>query len=111
MRATSFLLLVLLSSSAYAAFTDGNELQGWLADSETAGDLSYKQSYGTGIFRGYVSGVVDVGNDILFCTGGGVTRGQYTAVVIKYIKEHPEEWNLPASQLVTNGLKKAFPCK
>jgi len=104
-------LLISISSIANAGYTDGNELQRWLSNSETAEDFSYEKAYGTGIFRGYVSGVVDVGDGRLFCTGKGVTRGQYTAVVIKYIKENPEQWNLSASELVINGLKKAFPCK
>jgi len=111
MRIIMGALLIFVSSVVNAAFTNGNELQKWLSNSETAKDFSFDQTYGTGMFRGYVSGVVDAGNGSLFCTGTGVTRGQYTAVIIKYIKENPEQWNLSASELVTNALKKAFPCK
>lgn len=92
---------------SWADFTNGNELQEWLSRSEDKNESRYH----TGLFRGYVSGVIDTGNDVLFCTPDGVTRGQYIAVVAKYIKEHPEQWNLSASTLVINALRQVFPCK
>ena len=108
MRIISALIMFYLSfSNAYADFTDGNELQQWLSESEATNESRYH----TGIFRGYVGGVVDIGNNILFCTGSGVTRGQYTAVVKKYIKNNPEKWNIGASSLVIEAMKQAFPCK
>lgn len=96
-----------MCGNVYAGFTNGNELQEWLSESEAANESRYH----TGLFRGYVSGVVDTGNDILFCTGSGVTRGQYSAVIAKYIKNNPEKWNKSASSLVIEAMQQAFPCK
>lgn len=98
---------ILFCSNSHADFTTGNELQQWLSASESADESRYD----TGLFRGYVSGVVDTGNDVLFCTTQGVNRGQYTAVVAKYIKNNPEKWNIGASSLVIDAMKQAFPCK
>jgi hypothetical protein len=100
-------LLFMVCGDVYAGFTAGNELQEWLSKSEAANESRYD----TGIFRGYVSGVVDTGDGVLFCTGNGVTRGQYTAVVSKYIKNNPEKWNKGASYLVIEAMQQAFPCK
>ncbi|MES1993759.1 MAG: Rap1a/Tai family immunity protein [Pseudomonadota bacterium] len=103
---TLLLVTLIFSGTASAAFTDGNELQRWMVQDETQGG-NYFQS---GLFRGYIGGVVDVGDGILFCIPTGVTRGQYVAVVAKYIKAHPEKWNQDASALVVNAMTKAFPC-
>jgi hypothetical protein len=39
-----------------------------------------------------------------------VTMGQRVLVVSKYLKDHPEELNLPDALLVSTALSKAFPC-
>lgn len=107
MRRRILVLLVcaFASQASLADFFDGNELKEWMDEKESDGSR-----FKSGLFNGYVSGVVDTGNDILFCTPEGVTAGQYTAVVIKYMKDNPEKWNQGASVLVIEALKAAFPC-
>jgi hypothetical protein len=39
-----------------------------------------------------------------------VTMGQMVLVVNKYLKDHPEDLNLPDALLVSAALSKAFPC-
>lgn len=95
------------SASSWAAFFDGNELHGWLLENEKPNGSAFK----SGLFRGYVAGVVDLGDELLFCTGPGVTAGQYAAVVAKYLKNNPEKWNKSADSLVVEALREAFPCK
>ncbi len=106
-KITLLTITILFCSNSHADFTTGNELQEWLSESEGGNESRYD----TGLFRGYVSGVVDTGDDVLFCTTQGVNRGQYTAVVAKYIKSNPEKWNMGASLLVIEAMEKAFPCK
>lgn len=91
----------------FAGFIDGNELHQWLKEYENPNGSAFK----SGLFNGYVGGVVDTGDGILFCTTSGVTRGQHSAVVAKYLKNNPEKWNQPAESLVTEAMKEAFPCK
>jgi Rap1a immunity proteins len=39
-----------------------------------------------------------------------VSMGQMVLVVNKYLKDHPEDLNLPDALLVSAALSKAFPC-
>jgi len=60
---------------------------------------------------GYVAGIADVGNQILFCAPDHSTVGQLVAVTTKYVKEHPEKWDQAGATLVVAALREAFPCK
>jgi len=103
---TSLVLLSLACSSAHAGFIDGNQLQQW---STGSGDVG-ANLVGASLFSGYVSGVVDTGDDVLFCTSNGVTLGQCVAVVMKYLENNPEKWNLAAPALVIGAMQQTFPC-
>jgi hypothetical protein len=70
-------------------------------------DVSYD---GAGYFVGYVIGVTDVTYSLnLYSLPQNVTQGQICAIVIKYINEHPEEWNHFATNLIINALHKSYP--
>jgi hypothetical protein len=99
---TSMLLLSLACSGAHAGFIDGNRLQQWSRGDDSAG---------AGLFMGYVVGVADTGDGVLFCPGIGVIVGQLTAVVAKYLENNPEQWDHEAMPLVTRALLQAFPCE
>ena len=101
------LLLTLSPMISIASFTDGNELYQWLLEDEKENGSSFK----AGLFKGYVVGVVDFADYAFFCTTSGVTRGQLSAVVAKYLKNNPEKWNNSADSIVTDAMKTAFPCK
>jgi hypothetical protein len=60
-------------------------------------------------FRGYITGVCD-GSGIVDSLQG-VPNNQLCAVVSKFLKEHPERWSEPASLLVIDAIRKAFPKK
>jgi len=63
-------------------------------------------------FNNYIFGVVDVLEDAGYiCIPSNVTGRQLFAIVIKYIDNHPEEWNKTASYLVETPLLGTFPCK
>ncbi len=63
-----------------------------------------------GFYIGYVRGIYESNTNII-CAGENVKLGQMTAIVAKYLNEHPEEWNQPANMLVIKALIKEFPCK
>ena len=108
MKKVVFILALMLPiNAAVAGFTDGNQLYQWMLEDEKENGSMFQ----SGLFKGYIAGVVDLGDDFLFCTTVGVTRGQYTAVVAKYIKNNPEEWNKAADTIVVDALKEAFPCE
>jgi hypothetical protein len=61
-----------------------------------------------GYYDGYISGVADATHS-LYNVPSGVTYGQLSAIVSKYLKNHPEKWNKPAVDLVIFALQEAFP--
>jgi len=104
---TSMLLLSLACSGAHAnGFTDGNMLQQW---SRGSGDVA-TDIVNTSLFIGYVRGVADTGDGVLFCIRNNVTVGQCVAVAEKYLENNPEKWNHEAAPLVIAALQQAFPC-
>ena len=46
-----------------------------------------------------------------FCKPDGVTQGQLTDIVIKYLEANPEKLHLSAGGLVANALYAVFPCE
>jgi len=48
--------------------------------------------------------------DIKICTPAGVENGQLIRVVMKYIRDHPEQAHEPAAVLVVKAELNAFPC-
>jgi len=108
LRSLIIVILLLNMGNAWAdAFTDGNELHKWQLEKENPNGSAFK----SGLYSGYVNGVVDTNDEILFCTTRGVTRGQLSAVVTKYLNNNPERWNYAAHILVNDAMKNAFPCK
>ncbi len=45
------------------------------------------------------------------CIPENVTNGQVSDVVIKYLRDHPEERHILAAILVVKAMAEAFPCK
>jgi hypothetical protein len=95
-------MCIACASTAFADYFDGNDLI-MLMDSERPQDV--------GIFRGYVAGVQDFDNGVLFCVNQNVKLSQTAAIVQKYFSDNPQTWHLSAKQLVANALQNAFPCK
>ncbi len=109
----SALFLLLVSASANAqrvSTTTGNDL---LESCESKGN--FEQAF----CLGYITGVTDIeGLDSAVyperrrsCVPENVTNGQARDVVVKYLKDHPEERHLQAAILVAKAMGQAFPCK
>jgi len=62
------------------------------------------------LFTGYVEGVVDSYNPILFCISDGVKVNQLARIVGEFIKANPSEWDHNGSNLVIKVLKERYPC-
>ena len=61
-------------------------------------------------FIGYVSGVIDSLDNTAFCLPITVTYPQAGSIVMKYLRNNPEQRDRMASKLVVEALKKPFPC-
>jgi hypothetical protein len=106
------LVTLLLTHSAWAGFFyDGNKLVEAMRQYEKAEmkdrDADYSRAWE---YRGYVVGVHDA-TDLMHGSQEHVTALQICAIVANYLKAHPEKWNEPASDLVVEALKQAFPIK
>ena len=108
-----FSLLVLAASPQVPLlskmFVSGNEL------------YSYCQSASSvdqGICTGYIGGVVDSQITVLtalklhnpVCGPQNVTTGEMKDIVLRSLREHPEERHYTAASLVLGALAEAFPC-
>lgn len=93
---------IFASGSAVADYFDGNDLKR-LMESDRPQDV--------GMFRGYVAGVQDLDNNVLFCVPENVKLSQSSAIVQKYFADNPQTWHLSAKELVVGALQKSFPCK
>lgn len=112
---SAFVLAVGLAASfgANAGFYDGNKLK---AKSDADERVLQGRSKGgdiadSGNYLGFVVGVHDVLDGVLFCTPSNASVGQVTAVVTQYLKANPAKWSESATTLVIGALAEAFPCK
>lgn len=111
-----FILLWLVSliavSNLQAVWDKGNDLVIKMRENDRAQNGGKNIDYSTAnAYIYYISGVVDTMIDASFiCIPEGVNNGQIFAIVTKYIKNNPENWNKSASHLVIQPILDAFPC-
>lgn len=112
------MLLCLVVGQAWAetqpflSFRTGNDVLNYCtADRET-------QQYGYCV--GYVASAIDTHTTWwaswmmlrkpMICMPRGRTDGQLALIVVKYLKEHPEDLHRDGGWMVLSALMKAFPC-
>ena len=94
--------LTLLSLAASAQFNSGNKL---LADmNDTSSSVNRMHALG------YVVGVVDSLNRIMFCIPSNATAGQLHDMVHNYLTAVPAIRHKPADVIISDALGIAFPC-
>ncbi|MEV4782112.1 Rap1a/Tai family immunity protein [Burkholderia sp. LMU1-1-1.1] len=114
MKSYSLLFAIsLCSSTAQAGYVTGFDLNTWGAANERieAGRAINDDHATNNKFYGYVMGVHDALDGIVFCSPNNAKAGQILAVVKKYLQQHPELWSKEASLLAASALKEAFACK
>ena len=88
-------------------FMKGNDLVELMRESEKS-DAEEPIYHKLGLYQGNVIGVWDSYSKQMRAEEG-VTVGQLCAIVTKYLKENPKEWNDPGVDLVYRALIDAFP--
>mgnify|MGYP005988653749 CR=1 FL=1 len=97
------LAMLLVSPVSYAkSWHSGNTL----LEACERDDASFRE----GVCYGYVYGVVDVLSGEQFCAPSNVTASQFVNIVIKYLKQNPENLHYNAAVLVAFALAQVFPC-
>ncbi|WP_182341852.1 Rap1a/Tai family immunity protein [Comamonas koreensis] len=115
MKAIALVLAATLCSlGAHAETYSGNKLfkalydfkQPTPAGGPPPADAVFDQALG----YGYVRGVIDSLNKILFCIPHTVTGGQIVDVVYNHLQDNAKKRHQPAVDLTIEALQDAFPC-
>lgn len=99
LRTACAIFAATLSSSAFCAFFDGNEMI----------ELGEENPVALGM---YVAGAADFAMGMhMVCVPNRAQVGQLRDVVIKYLDEHPEHRHYSADSIVVTALREGFPCE
>ena len=94
-------VMALVGGSAQAEFYSGNEiLQRMQADSHIE----------RAVALGFVAGVADAWDGIMFCPPESVTTGQARDVALRFLIINPGKRHRPAAELVMDALAESWPC-
>jgi hypothetical protein len=97
--------MIFATTHANAAFESGNSLLAKATSSDPVEDV---------YFLGYVVGVADriTSNPFgtVVCLPSGVTKGQVSAVVKKWLENNPATLHYGADGLILDALHQSFPC-
>lgn len=93
--------LLFVSTTANAAFRDGNELLSELNSSKNS-DVFYSM--------GYIAGVADAMHGVTHCAPSNATLGQMMDMTIDYLTRNPSVRNLSADLLISAMLSERWPC-
>ncbi|MGH1594107.1 Rap1a/Tai family immunity protein [Yersinia proxima] len=104
--------LTTLSPSAMANFYTGNQLYEWGNALERYRDNRQRgnDNADANMYYGYLSGIYDATNGVIFCPKAGTSIAQISDVVLKYLRDNPEIRNQYASDLVMDAFALSFPC-
>jgi len=80
---------------------------------------SQLQALEVGFCTGYISGIHQIHDTFVhwnkmkprWCIPDGVLLGQLEGVVVKHLKEYPQNLHLTASSLTAGAITEAFPCE
>lgn len=110
-------IILMVASTAYAegntrrCFVFGNDLMKWYRGYDRFFNLGSKElndAMDAMHFAGYYEAVVDLVINT-YDLPRDVTLRQYQAIIVNYLKEHPEQWNFCASGLIIKAIKQAYP--
>ena len=111
LREITAVCLLCIAMNAQAGSLDGNKLVKGMRDYESfERDGSQVATSKATHFLGYVSGVADAVNGVLYCPPQNANLGQAASIVVQFMSANPARWSESAAVLVVDALKKAFPC-
>ena len=92
---------VLVCGSAHAQFYSGNEILRRMQSDSVVDKM---------IALGFVAGVSDAWEHIMFCPPEGSTTGQTRDIALRYLLLNPSQRHKPAAELVADALMEVWPC-
>ena len=125
--AISLLLIAFIPVPGYAGVHDGNDLlqkcntvikifEDGIEESEITTIMLSDASFCNGMMQGITNTIIffdtfQVNQSIVCLPENGISNGRAAKVVIKYLKEHPEQLHVADSGLAFLAMMDAFPCK
>jgi len=120
-------IVFLAYSHTYAAGSDGNSLLDKCSAAITFMNSNQmeniRETFKTGLCLGFMQGIIQTSlihqwnyritqkHPVMFCLPeDGITNGQATRIIIKYLKNHSEKLHKPAIHLSHSAFIAAFPC-
>jgi hypothetical protein len=102
---------VLAAAPAFAGsgYIDGHTLNNRLKDYDVPNKTAAQAVTG-GNAQGYITGVADALDGVLFCIPNDVKVGQLIAMTERYLRDNPDKWNRNADTLIVESLRPSFPC-
>jgi hypothetical protein len=96
-------VVMLVPTLAYAEFFTGNQLLAKMNSTEVSERIQA---------IGYIQGVFDTGQYLKHCApdNAGITAGQIQDITRSYLEKNPAVRNLSADLLITEALRKIWPC-
>ena len=127
MRSLFLLLVLCLSASSTAAATgtgSGNDLLEQcntairFSDNGKLGEATASEAFRIGFCLGLVHGAVETiraqqigfGHTEFGCIPDAIENGQAARIVVKYLKEHPDQLHQDDALLAISALRQAYPC-
>jgi hypothetical protein len=101
-------------SARYEGALTGSDILDFCTDPSNKVSLSKGMCIGftNGVEEGYIFGTVLHGvTKKAFCKPKGVSRGQVQLIVVKYLKDNPEQLHDFATLLIVKAMAQAFPCQ
>ena len=107
-----FALAALLASPAHAQrqLIKGEALLQWAGLKQTAESTPTSGDDGLMLLAGFVYGVHDAFNEIMFCTPPSAEPSRLVEVTHAFLRDHPELAYKSAADLIRQALAQAFPC-
>jgi Rap1a immunity proteins len=113
MRVTNAIIVVAMCTLATGSQADNDETSGM----QMLRACEAQDALLSGICQGWMTGLSTglslrpwLDQNLPACLPPGLTGDQVRLIVIKFLKEHPEQLHYPASLIAGNALHSAFPC-
>lgn len=113
-RTTFFIVLVWVSSIAWAEDRDGHTGRRLLERCESVLKIASPDLMNFGWCLGFLEGLDDMGaasGARFYCLPDNASFGQQARVVVKYLNDHPEKLHEIDVALAIAALREAFPCE
>jgi hypothetical protein len=111
MKVSMMISLLLLTTSAHAAFFSSADLFRWLEN-----DMNGIETYEGGMGKGYLLGALDMLASTLpptvcYPKNTGISAYEVKSVVYQYMLNHPDSTGMKPDKLVYQALTEHWPCK